>query len=68
MGEKTRSVLVGERKGKRSLGTLCCRWEDNIKLVFKKLDGYSSGPGYRQILGSCKYADELVFHKMRESS
>jgi hypothetical protein len=29
-------VLVGKREGKRPLGTPRRRWEDNIKIVFKK--------------------------------
>jgi hypothetical protein len=37
-GENTYSVLVRERKGKKSFGRPCCRWEDNTNLGFKKLD------------------------------
>ena len=39
--DKTRGayrVLVGKSKGKRPLERPRCRWEDNIKEVFKKYD------------------------------
>jgi hypothetical protein len=29
-------VLVGKPEGKRPLGRLRCRWEDNIKMDFKE--------------------------------
>jgi hypothetical protein len=32
-------VLVGKRRGKKPLGRLRIRWEDNIKWAFKKWDG-----------------------------
>jgi len=32
-------VLVGKTEGKRPLGRPRCRWEENIKMVFRKWDG-----------------------------
>jgi hypothetical protein len=32
-------VLVGRPEGRRPLGRPRRRWEDNIKLIFKKWDG-----------------------------
>jgi hypothetical protein len=32
-------VLVGKPEGKRSLGRSRRRWEDNIKMTFRKLEG-----------------------------
>jgi hypothetical protein len=29
--------LVGKPEGKRPFGTLRCRWEDNIKMDFRKV-------------------------------
>jgi hypothetical protein len=41
MGEEigVHRVLVGKPEGKRSLGRLRRRWEDNIKMDFQKLEG-----------------------------
>jgi hypothetical protein len=43
MGEKRNAykILVGKLEGKRPLGKPRCRWEDNIKMDFRKigLDG-----------------------------
>jgi hypothetical protein len=40
MGEKrgTYRILVGRPEGRRPLGRPRRRWEDNIKMVFKKWD------------------------------
>jgi hypothetical protein len=40
MGERrgVYRVLVGKPEGKRSLGRLRCRWEDNIKMIIRKWD------------------------------
>jgi len=32
-------ILVGKPEGKRPLGRFKRRWEDNIKMIFSKLDG-----------------------------
>jgi hypothetical protein len=32
-------VLVGKPEGKRPLGRPRCRWEDNIRWIFRKLEG-----------------------------
>jgi hypothetical protein len=32
-------ILVGRPEGRRPLGRPRCRWEDNIKWIFKKWDG-----------------------------
>ena len=34
-------VLVGKPEGKKQLERRRCRWEDNIKMLLKKLDGKS---------------------------
>jgi len=41
MGERrdVYRALVGKREGKRPLGRPRRRWEDNIKMIFKKWDG-----------------------------
>jgi hypothetical protein len=41
MGEKKDAyrILVGKPEGRRPLGRPRRRWEDNIKLIFKKWDG-----------------------------
>jgi len=38
MGERSGvyRVLVGKPEGKRLLGRTRCRWEDNIKIIFRK--------------------------------
>jgi hypothetical protein len=40
-------VLVGKPEGKRPLGRSRCRWEENIKMNFRKLDvGIWTGFGW----------------------
>jgi hypothetical protein len=41
MGEETGvyRVLVGKPEGKRPLGRPKCRWEDNIRMDFRKWEG-----------------------------
>jgi hypothetical protein len=40
-------VLVGKREGKRPLGRPRLRWEDNIKMIFRKWDvGVWTGLGW----------------------
>jgi hypothetical protein len=41
MGKKRGAyrILVGRPEGKRPLGRFRCRWEDNIKMIFKKWGG-----------------------------
>jgi len=41
MGERrgVYRVLVGKPEGKSLLGRPKCRWEDNIKMEFRKWDG-----------------------------
>jgi hypothetical protein len=41
MGERAGAyrALVGKREGRRPLGRPRRRWEDNIKMVFERLDG-----------------------------
>jgi hypothetical protein len=43
MGSGTCRVLLGKSKGKRSLGITKRRWEDDIKMNFKKGDGAETG-------------------------
>jgi len=43
-------VLVGKPKGKRSLGRPTRRWENNIKMVFRKWDvGVWTGSSWLRI-------------------
>jgi hypothetical protein len=39
MGEKKNAyrILVGKPEGKRPLGKLGCRWEDNIKVALREV-------------------------------
>jgi hypothetical protein len=40
-------VLVGKREGKRPLGRLRCRWEDNIKMDLREVGvGVWTGPSW----------------------
>jgi hypothetical protein len=41
MGERrgVYRVLVGKPEGKRPLGRLRCRWDDNIKMDLRKVGG-----------------------------
>jgi len=45
MGERrgVYRVLVGKPEGKRSLGRPMCRWEDNIKMDLRKVEGSGTG-------------------------
>jgi len=38
-GRVVHRVLVGKPEGKRPLGRPRCRWEDNIKMDFRKWEG-----------------------------
>ena len=43
-------VLVGKPEGKRPLGRPRCRWEDNIKMDFRKGDvGVRTGSSWHRI-------------------
>jgi hypothetical protein len=49
-GERRVQVLVGKPEGKRPLGRYRCRWEDNIKMIFRKWDvGVWTGLGWLRI-------------------
>jgi len=39
MGEGACRILVGKRKGKRTLGRHTQRWEDNTEMIFQQWDG-----------------------------
>jgi len=47
------SLLIGKHEGKKPLGRLRCRWEDNIKmnLKLKGCKQYQCGSRYGQIAG-----------------
>jgi hypothetical protein len=56
-------VLVGKPEGKRPLGRLRCRWEDNIKMDLQEVGwGWhglnSSGSGEGQVVGSSECDNE----------
>jgi hypothetical protein len=38
-GRDAYSILMGRPEGRRPLGRPRCKWEDNIKMDFKELDG-----------------------------
>jgi hypothetical protein len=67
MGERRGAyrALVREAEGRRTLGRPRHRWEDNIKIDLREV-GWGrhgldqSGPGYGQVVGSCKHGDELL--------
>jgi hypothetical protein len=53
----------GEPEVKRPLGILRCRWEGNIKMLFKEWDGWAwtGMPWLRidgQVAGSCECGNE----------
>jgi hypothetical protein len=57
-------VLVGKSKGKRPLGKLGCRWEDNIKMDLQKVGyedidwiGLAQGPDRWR--GTCDCCNEF---------
>jgi hypothetical protein len=57
-------VLVGKPEGKRQMGRPRCRWEDNIKMDFRKLEGVV-GTGWSWLRigtdgGTCEYGKELL--------
>ena len=41
-------ILVGKPEGKRPLGRPWCRWEDNIKWIFRKWNGGRDWVGLAQ--------------------
>jgi hypothetical protein len=59
-------VLVGKPKGKRPLGRLRCRWENNIKMDESSGSGIwghgldRDGSGQRQLAGTCECGNELL--------
>jgi len=65
MGERrgVYRVLVGKPEGKRLLGILRRRWEDNIKMDFQEVGcvGYGldrAGSGSEQVAGTCECGNE----------
>jgi hypothetical protein len=64
MGERRGAyrVLVGKPEGRIPLGIHRCKWEDNIKWMFERLDGShrldQSGSGQGHVAGSCEYGDK----------
>ena len=56
-------MLVGKPEGKRPLGRPRRRWEDNIRWIFRKLEGVV-GTGWSwlrigQVAGTCGYGEGL---------
>jgi hypothetical protein len=50
MGRDVYSVLVGKPEGKRPLGRLRCRWEDNIRMDLQEVGwGVWSGLSWLRI-------------------
>jgi len=56
-------VLVGKPEGKRPLGRLRHRWEDNIKMYLQEVGcgGHGldqAGSGYGQVAGTCECGND----------
>jgi hypothetical protein len=65
MGERrgVYRVLVGEPEGKRPLGRLRPKWEDNIKMQFQEvgcggMDWIDLAQDKRQLAGTCECGNE----------
>jgi hypothetical protein len=58
------SILVGKPEGKRSLGRLRLRWEDNIRMdlrdISRKLWTEGSGSERGPVVSPCKHDNELL--------
>jgi hypothetical protein len=58
----TYRVLVGKPERRRSLGRPRSRWERDIKMDLREVDGGHeldrSGSGQGQMAGSCEFGDE----------
>ena len=48
-GRGVHRVLVGKPEGKRPVGRPRCRWEDNIKWIFRKWEGVETGWSWLRI-------------------
>jgi len=59
-GRVVYKVLVGKPEGKRPLGRPGRRWEDNIKMDFRKVGcGLDrAGSGYGQVASTCECGEE----------
>jgi hypothetical protein len=54
--------LVGKPEGKKPLGRLRCRWENNIKMVLREIEWRGSGLDSSSseegpVAGSCEYGN-----------
>jgi hypothetical protein len=62
-GRGVHRVLVGKPEGRRPLGRLRRRWEDNIKMDLQVVEGVVgtgwSGLRIGQVAGTCEYGNEL---------
>jgi len=61
-GRGVHRVLVGKPEGKRPLGRPRPKWEENIRWIFGKWEGWRLnrvGSGLGQMVGTCEWGDEL---------
>ena len=57
-GRGVHRVLVGKPEGKRPLGRPRRRWEDNIKMDLREVEGGGDWMELAQMAGTCEYGDE----------
>ena len=61
-GRGVHRVLVGKPEGKRPLGRLRRRWEDNIKVDLQEVgeggDWMELAQDRSQVVGTCEYGDK----------
>jgi hypothetical protein len=54
-------ILVGRPEGKRPVGRLRCRWEENIGMNLREIGMHgldSCGSGQGPVAGSCEHGNE----------
>jgi len=60
--ERCIQVLVGKLEGNEALGRLKCKWEDNIKMIFRKGNerAWTGLFWIRTATGTCKCSNEPI--------
>jgi len=62
------TISVGKPEGKRPFRRQKCRWEDNIRMDLREIEGGrcrldSSGSGQGSVVGSCVHVNEVFGSK-----